>query len=70
MADAVVTQLEADPDRQVIVLAGEGHIAYDYGIPNRVERRLPEVEQASVRLISNSTEVEPDFADFFWLTPE
>ncbi|MGB3291696.1 MAG: ChaN family lipoprotein, partial [Phormidesmis sp.] len=32
MADGIARQLAADPDRQVIVLVGEGHIAYDYGI--------------------------------------
>lgn len=69
MAEAVVKQLIAEPERQVIVLVGEGHIAYDYGIPNRVERRLPEVEQASVRLMPAAEEVDPNFADFFWLTP-
>jgi len=69
MADAVVTQLQSEPDRQVIVLVGEGHVAYDYGIPIRVERRLPEIEQASVRLASTEDNTPPDFADFVWLTP-
>ena len=69
MADRVVTQLKAEPDRQVVVLAGEGHIAYDYGIPNRVERRLPEIEQASVRLTSAEQEPNPEFSDFWWITP-
>ena len=67
MAEAVVKQIELDPSSQVIVLTGEGHIAYDYGIPSRVERRLPEVEQASVRLIAAAEEAEPGFADYFWL---
>ncbi|MEO1446323.1 MAG: ChaN family lipoprotein [Cyanobacteria bacterium J06635_11] len=69
MAERIVQQLEADPERQVVVLAGEGHIAYDYGIPNRVERRLPEVAQASVRLIESAQEAQPGFADFAWVTP-
>ncbi|MEL6261210.1 MAG: ChaN family lipoprotein [Cyanobacteria bacterium J06626_6] len=69
MAEAVVKQLEAEPTQQVIVLAGEGHIAYDYGIPNRVERRLPEIEQASVRLMPGNREIDPEFSDFAWLTP-
>ncbi|MGB3668833.1 MAG: ChaN family lipoprotein [Phormidesmis sp.] len=70
MAQRIVTQLEADPEKQVVVLVGEGHIAYDYGIPNRVERRIPDVAQASVRLVPSTQEIEPEFADFLWITPE
>lgn len=40
MAEAIATFLEAYPDHQVIVLAGQGHIAYGDGIPSRVARRL------------------------------
>jgi len=69
MADRIVTQLEAEPDRQVIVLVGEGHIAYDYGIPNRVERRIPEIAQASLRLTPIDQEHDPEFSDFRWITP-
>ncbi|MEL6902837.1 MAG: ChaN family lipoprotein [Cyanobacteria bacterium J06606_4] len=69
MAESVVTQLAAEPDRQIVVLVGEGHIAYDYGIPNRVERRLPEVSHASVRLMPANEAVDPEFSDFAWLTP-
>ncbi len=70
MAQRIVMQLEADPDRQVVVLTGEGHIAYDYGIPSRVERRIPGVAQASVRLIPAEQEIELGFADLSWVTPE
>lgn len=68
MAERVVQQLEAEPDRQVIVLAGETHILYDYGIPSRVARRIPEVDHASVLL---TAEVVPsEAADFVWITAE
>ena len=69
MAERVVMQLEAEPERQVIVLAGEGHIAYDYGIPNRVERRIPDIEQASVRLTPAEQPTEADFSDYVWISP-
>ncbi|MEL7140950.1 MAG: ChaN family lipoprotein [Cyanobacteria bacterium J06643_4] len=69
MAEGIVKQLEAEPTRQVIVLAGEGHIAYDYGIPNRVTRRLPDVNDVSVRLLAADQPSDPDFADFTWVTP-
>ncbi|MEO0771160.1 MAG: ChaN family lipoprotein [Cyanobacteria bacterium J06649_4] len=69
MADAIAKQLESDPDRQVIVLVGEGHIAYDYGIPDRVTRRIPGIEQASVRLQPANREIDPGFSDYAWKTP-
>ena len=69
MADSIVRQLENEPERQVVVLAGEGHVAFDYGIPSRVQRRLPDVAQASVRLSPIDQPVTPEFTDFVWITP-
>lgn len=69
MAESVVMQLEKEPERQMVVLAGEGHIAFDYGIPSRVERRLPEIDQASVRLSTVDQPTTPNFTDFVWITP-
>jgi uncharacterized iron-regulated protein len=67
MAQGVADFLKANPDRQVIVLAGEGHIAYGYGIPSRVMRRLPTVKQRSVILNPDSeTEREAGIADYFF----
>ncbi len=40
MAESITNFVQANPNTQVIVLAGQGHIVYDYGIPNRVKRRL------------------------------
>lgn len=71
MAERVATQLQADPERQVIVLAGEAHILYGYGIPSRVARRVPEVDHASVWLAPDFESAnEPGAADFVWLTSE
>ena len=69
MAESIVEQLNADAERQVVVLAGEGHVAFGYGIPSRVQRRLPSVKQASVRLSPADQTVTPGFADFVWVTP-
>ncbi|CAD5971707.1 hypothetical protein PCC9214_03858 [Planktothrix tepida] len=33
MADAIVNFVKNNPDFQVIVLAGQGHIVYGYGVP-------------------------------------
>ncbi len=40
MAEGIARFVKANPDYQVVVLAGQGHIIYGYGIPSRVERRL------------------------------
>lgn len=40
MAESIVKFIQANPDYQVIVLAGQGHVVYGYGIPSRVARRL------------------------------
>ncbi len=68
MADGIAQQLATDPARQVIVLVGEGHIAYGYGIPSRVKRRMPEVAQVSLQLVAENEEIEPEVADFAWIT--
>ncbi len=39
MAQSVARYLEKNPGSQMIVLAGEGHIEYGYGIPERFFRR-------------------------------
>ena len=68
MAERVAQSLEAEPDRQVIVLAGEAHILYGYGIPSRVARRVPEVSQASVLLVPEAETAEA--TDFVWVTAD
>lgn len=40
MAAQVAKFIKANPNYQVVVLAGTGHIIYGYGIPSRVARRL------------------------------
>ena len=39
MARSAADYLDRNPDRQMVVLAGEGHIMYGYGIPQRFFRR-------------------------------
>jgi uncharacterized iron-regulated protein len=42
MAETIAKYIQIKPQYQVIVLAGQGHIIYGYGIPSRVQRRLPD----------------------------
>ena len=71
MAEKIAQFVKANPDYQVVVLAGKGHIIYGYGIPSRVERRLG-VGNVKVRsVLFNSTENLPlsadrPIADFVW----
>jgi uncharacterized iron-regulated protein len=67
MAEKIAQFWSANPDYQIVVLAGKGHIQYNYGIPSRVERRLQErnLVQRSVWLGSFPEGEEPP-ADFTW----
>lgn len=71
MAESIAQFVKANPDYQVVVLAGKGHIIYGYGIPSRVERRLG-VGNVKVRsiLFSSPTDtplsVDKSIADFVW----
>jgi uncharacterized iron-regulated protein len=45
MAAAIAQFVQANPDYQVVVLVGQGHLVYGYGIPSRVQRRLAKINQ-------------------------
>ena len=70
MASTVAEFKQTSPATQVVVLAGNGHVIYGYGIPDRVGRRLgDEVQQATVllnfppeRLAQETNEI----ADVLW----
>ncbi len=47
MAESIVNYLTANPDRQLVVIAGNGHTYKDTGIPARVKRRL-DIDQSVV----------------------
>ncbi len=71
MAEKIAEFVKANPDYQVVVLAGKGHIIYGYGIPSRVERRLGVGNVKARSVLFNSTENPPlsadrPIADFVW----
>jgi len=45
MADGIAKFIKANPDYQMVVLAGQGHVVYGYGIPSRVERRIKDSDK-------------------------
>jgi uncharacterized iron-regulated protein len=68
MADNATGYLREYPQRHLVVLAGNGHLAYGSGIPRRLLRRLP---VASATVINASGQpTEPDMADFLVFAPK
>ena len=72
MAEGIAKFIKTHPGYQVVVLVGQGHIVYNYGIPSRVARRLKSspLTQRSI-ILSNAVEdisdTKPPIADFiFW----
>ncbi|HIK46661.1 MAG TPA: ChaN family lipoprotein [Leptolyngbyaceae cyanobacterium M65_K2018_010] len=70
MAETIAHFVRRHPHTQVVVLAGIGHVAYGYGIPNRVERRLGVDLNQRIVLLSPppDTPAEPlaPMADLLW----
>lgn len=79
MAMSIAAFRQAHPETQVVVLAGQGHVVYGYGIPDRVQRRLgDDLSQQIVLLnpdesLGAAPAVPPDgtpkIADLFWYHP-
>ena len=64
MAESIAANLGG---KKIVVLAGNGHIQYKYGIPDRAFRRT----SASFRtlyLVSAGKEIERGIADYVWVT--
>ncbi len=54
----------------VIALTGNGHIVYEYGIPNRTQKRIS-VDMATIVLSpldDDNQVIDRDIADYIWLT--
>lgn len=75
MAEQIVQQLRHQPDKLVVVLAGQGHLVYRYGIPDRVQRRWPTALAQTVMLLSPDPDMPRQdqtgraIADFTWQLP-
>lgn len=66
MAQQVDNFLQANPQSQVVVLAGNGHLQYGYGIPKRVYR----YNQAAYRILLQDEPFIPEIADYVIDTTE
>jgi aminopeptidase N len=60
MAMSIDEYLKKNPERRMVVIAGEGHLAYGSGIPKRAFRR----NGYEYAVILNDADVERDVADY------
>ena len=65
MAESIASNLGT---KQIVVLAGNGHIQFKYGIPDRAFRRTG-ISFQTIYLASAGEEVDLGVADFIWITP-
>ena len=62
MAEKAAEYLQANPKRQLVVLAGIGHLMYGSGIPQRVTRRIS--KKSAIILPAGEYSLEKSVADF------
>lgn len=67
MADSIVDFLQKNPEYQMVVLTGSGHVAFGYGIPYRVKLSLP--LKQSIIINVHDDQLKPNMADFFLFPP-
>jgi len=65
MAESIASGLGS---KKIVVLTGNGHIRYKYGIPDRTFRRTG-ASFRTIYLASAGEEVELGIADYVWITP-
>ena len=65
MAENIAANLNDDI---MVVMAGNGHIQYKYGIPDRAFRRT-DSPFLTIYPVSVGGEIDLDIADFIWVTP-
>ncbi|NJM45094.1 MAG: ChaN family lipoprotein [Alkalinema sp. RU_4_3] len=65
MAHRITQAATQTPNRLIVVLVGQGHLLKDYGIPARVARRLPNIQQRVVLLNPADRSMA---ADYHWIT--
>lgn len=62
MAERATRYLQDHPGKQMVILAGSGHLEYGQGIPQRLQRRLP--LSSAIVLNGGMRDLDPQAADF------
>ncbi|MGC8736540.1 MAG: ChaN family lipoprotein [Dissulfurimicrobium sp.] len=63
MAKGIYEYLDNNPKRQMVVLAGAGHVAFGYGIPSRLFRRGDDSQ--AIIIAGGRENIERGMADYF-----
>jgi uncharacterized iron-regulated protein len=66
MAESIVRKML---DKPMVVVIGNGHIIRKFGVPDRVYARS-RTSLRTVYLATAGSEVDWDYADYIWVTPE
>lgn len=69
MAQTIADYRTFNPGSQVVVLAGQGHVIFGYGIPDRVQRRLGDdlnIQNVLLNPTAEFTLYGEAIADMFW----
>ncbi len=66
MASSAAEFLNTNPDHKLVVLAGNGHVRFKYGIPHRLYRRV----KAPYSVIVQDDEVQDGIADYVLFTTD
>jgi uncharacterized iron-regulated protein len=72
MAETLAAHLAVQPaPAHIVVLVGNGHIEYGYGVPLRAQRRFPHSFKTVVPIAVNAGEgaLDHEMADYIWITP-
>jgi uncharacterized iron-regulated protein len=64
MAERVSEYLSTHAEKAMVVIAGSGHVEFGSGIPNRVRRRLPQV-QTAILITADKPQTKQHLADYF-----
>lgn len=68
MAETAASWLRANPGRSMVILAGSGHVMYGSGIPNRLQRRVP--DKHFIVLNGVEAALTPEAGDYVLIRPE
>lgn len=73
---AMYSALSAAPKRPVVLVAGNGHVRLDYGVPDLIRQHLPDSRFISVGFAEDTSDLKNNLADlrgqyhYLWVTEQ